>query len=71
MIKAALDTVNSIIAKGAPWTDPDFKPVTSSLYLPGEAKSKKDYEWKRASEFYKDNLNVFTANISPSDIEQG
>jgi hypothetical protein len=71
VIKAALDTVNSIIAKGAPWTDPDFKPVTSSLYLPGEAKSKKDYEWKRASEFYKDNLNVFTANISPSDIEQG
>jgi hypothetical protein len=71
VIKAALDTVNSIIAKGAPWTDPDFKPVTSSLYLPGEAKSKKDFEWKRASEFYKDNLNVFTANISPSDIEQG
>ena len=71
MIKAALDKVNSIIAKGEPWTDPDFKPVTDSLYLPGELKSDKDYEWKRASEFYKDNLNVFTANISPGDIEQG
>ncbi len=56
MIKAALDKVNSIIAKGEPWTDLDFKPVTNSLYLPGEEKLKKDYKWKRAREFYKDNL---------------
>jgi len=43
--------VQSVIEKGQPWTDPDFKPDMSSLFDPeideGNIGDYNKYSWKR------------------------
>ena len=66
------DQVNETIQKGRPWTDTDFPPEFRSICDPKIDHRDPDafasYEWKRASECYKDPL-VFEDGISPDDIE--
>lgn len=65
--------VDSIIAKGKPWTDNDFKPTSRSILDPAQdAKNAKlsNMKWKRASEIYTD-PKVFAGGIHPNDINQG
>jgi len=64
--------VQETIAKGKPWTDPDFKPERSSLYDPRidtsvDQASFNKFTWKRASEIYKP-VYIFEDGIEPNDI---
>ncbi len=66
--------VEETIAKGKPFTDPDFGPQISSLYDPrvdevDEAAYRK-FTWKRANEIYKPAF-IFEDGIEPNDINQG
>lgn len=64
----------SIIAKGAPWTDPIFKPDRSSLFDKILKRNSgmdawDSYEWKRPSEVYGEgNFKIFS-EITPADIK--
>jgi len=76
------EEVAAIIAKGEPWTDPEFKPDISSLLDTDERNYKerlddqKDIDfhksiiWKRASELFGNKCAVFDG-IGPEDIGQG
>ena len=49
----------SIIEKGEPWTDPNFKPESASILdatmmRPERLKSWETFSWKRPREVYKD-----------------
>jgi hypothetical protein len=51
--------VKDVIAKGAPWTDPDFPPQLKSLYDPridrvDDPDMYEEFEWKRFREIYTD-----------------
>ena len=67
-------SVNKVIQRGKPWTDPDFPPEFESLCDPAVDKSDphkfSQLEWKRASECY-DDAQVFRDGIHPNDINQG
>ena len=67
--------VDGIIAKGKPWTDPDFPPQVKSLFDPvvdkeADAGKFSSYDWKRASDCYA-NPAVISDGITVSDINQG
>ena len=48
--------VDQVIARGQPWTDPEFKPDITSLFDPandeGSIGDFNKYAWKRLSEIY-------------------
>ena len=55
-IQIAKTLVDAIIAKGQPWTDPDFGPNASSFCCsdnPDGRGNYREYTWKRASQLYK------------------
>jgi calpain-15 len=66
--------VDEIIAKGEPWTDPDFPPEFGSICQDGCSNSQfsksKQYEWKRMSEL-SDEPCIFKDGVQPGDIKQG
>ena len=66
--------VQETIAKGKPFTDPDFKPDRSSLYNPRidevDRRLYDSFTWKRAGEIYKP-AYVFEDGVEPNDINQG
>lgn len=76
---AAID-YEEIISKGEPWTDPNFPPDASSLFIDGVCHKQdekfqkkavwKDYTWVRASEIFNNDLVLFN-NIEPDDVKQG
>jgi len=63
--------VDTIINRGQPWTDPDFKPDITSLFDPnideGNIADYNKYTWKRISEIY-NRPNIFVQGIEPNDI---
>jgi len=63
--------VQETIAKGQPYTDPEFPPQRSSLYDPQidtvDTATYDSYVWKRASEIYKP-VYIFEDGIEPNDI---
>ena len=69
-----------IIKKGEPWTDPDFPPKDSSLFVNGEShfKAKKynkkkvwnEYVWIRAGDHFGGKEYLFDT-IEPEDVKQG
>ena len=64
--------VQQVIAKGKPWTDPDFPPDLSSIYhrridTQCDQGAFNKLSWKRASEIYKP-VYVFEDGIEPNDI---
>jgi len=67
--------VQETIAKGRPWTDPDFPPERSSLYDPNidnevDVQMFNSFKWKRANEIFNP-VAVFTGGVDPNDINQG
>lgn len=63
------------IAKGKPYTDPDFPPEQKSLYDPRidteiDERTFQSFSWKRASEIYNP-VYVFEDGVEPNDINQG
>ena len=67
--------VQATIAKGKPWTDPDFPPNQSSLYDPAidnevDVDTYNSFSWKRASEIFKP-AYIFEDGVEPNDINQG
>lgn len=66
--------VQATIAKGKPWTDPDFPPTKKSLYDPEldevDAEAYNKIAWKRASEIYQP-AYIFEDGVEPNDINQG
>lgn len=71
----------AIIDKGQPWTDPDFKPDSTSLFIDGiqhqqanERKSKaiwNEYTWMRASEYFGSLDFCLYKTIEAEDVKQG
>jgi len=63
--------VEETIAKGQPWTDPDFRPDESSLYDPNvdsiDEASWQRFTWKRGGEIYSPAF-IFEDGIEPNDI---
>ena len=66
--------VESVIATGKPWTDPDFPPHISSLFDPendeGKIETYKLIQWRRVAEIFKKPA-IFTDGVTPNDIKQG
>ena len=70
--------VSSLIAKGQPWTDPDFPPQQISLYdtrydllSASEASFYDSLEWRRASEIYKNATMLKGKKLDVKDFKQG
>ena len=71
----------AIIKKGEPWTDPDFPPDNSSLFIDGkqhrnhETDSRRakwtGFQWARASTFFEGQDFCVFHCISPEDVKQG
>ena len=64
--------VKEIIAKGRPWTDPDFPPEQKSLYNPQidtevDTNTYNSFKWRRAIEIYPNAL-IFEDGVDPNDI---
>ena len=63
--------VQAVIAKGQPWTDPDFPPNQSSLYDPNldevDVQTYNSFSWKRASDIFQ-NPQIFEDGVDPNDI---
>jgi calpain-15 len=59
--------VDAIIAKGQPYTDPDFLPNHTSI---GKHAKAAQITWKRISEIFK-TPEVFASGIDPNDVKQG
>ena len=63
--------VQETIARGRPWTDPDFPPEKKSLYDPAidtvDQKAFNSFTWKRASEIYNP-VHIFEDGVEPNDI---
>lgn len=66
--------VQETIAKGKPYTDPDFPPEQSSLWDPTidevDEAQYKSFSWKRASLIYNP-CYIFEDGVEPNDINQG
>ena len=66
--------VDSIIAKGEPWTDPDFRPERSSLYDPQHDLCDHSLfsgcKWERITKIFP-GCQMIVDGIAPSDIIQG
>jgi hypothetical protein len=64
--------VESVIATGKPWTDPDFPPHISSLFDPendeGKIETYKLIQWRRVADIFKKPA-IFTDGVTPSDIK--
>ena len=64
--------VQETIAKGKPWTDPDFPPMQKSLYDPSidnkvDVTFYNSLSWKRASQIYKP-VYIFEDGVEPNDV---
>ena len=66
--------VQTTIARGRPWTDPDFPPTQASLYDADidevDEAMYKSFSWKRASEIFNP-VYIFEDGVEPNDINQG
>lgn len=68
--------VDSVIAKGSPWTDPDFRPERSSLYDPQhDDVNTSEYgrlTWQRCTDIFPfEKTDVFVDKVEISDVIQG
>lgn len=82
-IRAKLKDVNfdAIIEEGEPWTDPEFPPNSTSLFINGKSHAQaekkelkrkwEDYTWMRASEFFNFEKFCLFKSIEPEDVKQG
>jgi calpain-15 len=82
-IYEAVDFINSVLAKGEKWTDPEFKPDKKSFCKPFElewekakdlAEDFKDDVWMRASDICKERKvlpGIFKDGPVVNDIDQG
>ena len=69
----------AIIEEGEPWTDPDFPPDASSLFINGEShreaetrarrKVWESYIWVRASEHFGEGNCCLFKTIEPEDVK--
>ena len=79
-----LETIDyeAIIEAGEPWTDPNFPPDPTSLFINGMNHRERDkkgakksqwegYEWMRASEFFGEGEFCLFNVIEPEDVKMG
>ena len=63
--------VQKTIARGKPWTDPEFPPAAKSLYDPAidqvDESVYRSFSWKRASQIHP-KVFVFEDGVEPNDI---
>mmetsp|Transcript_40684 Transcript_40684/g.53369 ORF Transcript_40684/g.53369 Transcript_40684/m.53369 type:complete len:170 (-) Transcript_40684:1210-1719(-) len=66
----------SIVAAGMPWSDPNFKPIVSSIIDESMARDNRikawsTLAWKRPRDVYGEGNYCVYKNIGPNDILQG